>query len=77
MYTSLPHWRAELWDYLSALEEELVRLIDDDYEAFISLRPDLRGEGARLEDMKRLQAELKGAVLVRRACFWCMLRTCE
>ena len=76
-YTSLPDLRTELRDYLAALKEELVRLINDDYEAFISLSTDLRGEGARLEGMKRPLAELKGRVLVRRACFWCMLRTCE
>ncbi|EIW83330.1 COG complex component [Coniophora puteana RWD-64-598 SS2] len=51
-YTSLPDLRSELKDYLSSLKEELVQLINDDYEAFISLSTDLRGEGKRLEKMK-------------------------
>lgn len=51
-YTSLPDLRTELREYLATLKEELVRLINDDYEAFISLSTDLRGEGARLERMK-------------------------
>ena len=77
-YTSLPDLRTELRDYLAALKEELVRLINDDYEAFISLSTDLRGEGARLEGMKRPLAELKGRVLVRRACFGvCCVRANE
>ena len=77
-YTSLPDLRTELRDYLAALKEELVRLINDDYEAFISLITDLRGEGARLEGMKRPLAELKGRVLVRRACFGvCCVRANE
>lgn len=66
-YTSLPDLRTELRDYLAALKEELVKLINDDYEAFISLSTDLRGEGTRLESMKRPLADLKGRVLVRRA----------
>lgn len=53
--TSLQDLRSELRDYLAVLKEELVRLINDDYAAFISLRTDLRGEGARLE---RLEAPL-------------------
>ncbi|KAI0709565.1 COG complex component [Cerioporus squamosus] len=65
-YTSLPDLRTELRDYLAALKEELVKLINDDYEAFISLSTDLRGEGARLEGMKRPLAELKGRVLEAR-----------
>ncbi|THH02289.1 hypothetical protein EW026_g562 [Hermanssonia centrifuga] len=51
-YTSLPDLRSELRDYLATLKEELVKLINDDYEAFISLSTDLRGEGARLERLK-------------------------
>ncbi|KAH9929602.1 COG complex component [Epithele typhae] len=43
-YTSLPDLRTELRDYLSTLKEELVKLINDDYEAFISLSTDLRDE---------------------------------
>ncbi len=64
-YTSLPDLRAELRDYHAALKEELVKLINDDYEAFISLSTDLRGEGTRLESMKRPLADLKARVLVR------------
>lgn len=62
-YTSLPDLRLELRDYLATLKEELVRLINDDYEAFISLSTDLRGEGARLERMKAPLKDLKYQVL--------------
>ena len=65
-YTSLPDLRSELRDYLATLKEELVKLINDDYEAFISLSTDLRGEGTRLESMKRPLGDLKSRVLVRR-----------
>ncbi|EJF57655.1 COG complex component [Dichomitus squalens LYAD-421 SS1] len=65
-YTSLPDLRTELRDYHAALKEELVKLINDDYEAFISLSTDLRGEGARLESMKRPLADLKAGVLEAR-----------
>ncbi|KIY73086.1 COG complex component [Cylindrobasidium torrendii FP15055 ss-10] len=51
-YTSLQDLRAELRDYLATLKEELVKLINDDYEAFISLSTDLRDEGARLGKLK-------------------------
>ncbi|EEC00101.1 hypothetical protein MPER_00021, partial [Moniliophthora perniciosa FA553] len=46
-HTSLQDLRVELRDYLSNLKEELVQLINDDYEAFISLSTDLKGEGLR------------------------------
>jgi hypothetical protein len=62
--TSLPDLRAELRDYLSDLKEELVKLINDDYEAFISLSTDLRDEGARLSKLKLPLGELKSQVLV-------------
>ncbi|EED79251.1 predicted protein [Postia placenta Mad-698-R] len=65
-YTSLPDLRLELRDYLATLKEELVRLINDDYEAFISLSTDLRGEGARLERMKAPLKDLKYQVLTPR-----------
>lgn len=65
-YTSLPDLRTELRDYLATLKEELVKLINDDYEAFISLSTDLRGEGARLENLKRPLGDLKARVLVCR-----------
>ncbi|KAL5507537.1 hypothetical protein ACEPAH_6993 [Sanghuangporus vaninii] len=51
--TSLPDLRTELREYLAKLKEELVKLINDDYEAFISLSTDLQGEGARLERIKQ------------------------
>lgn len=63
-YTSLPDMRAELRDYLAILKEELVRLINDDYEAFISLSTDLRGEGTRLEKLKFPLEELRSEVIV-------------
>ncbi|KAL5523737.1 hypothetical protein ACEPAG_7910 [Sanghuangporus baumii] len=50
--TSLHDLRTELREYLAKLKEELVKLINDDYEAFISLSTDLQGEGARLERIK-------------------------
>ena len=64
-YTSLPDLRTELRDYLATLKEELVQLINDDYEAFISLSTDLRGEGTRLERLKWPLADLKSQTLVR------------
>lgn len=72
-YTSLPDLRAELRDYLATLKEELVKLINDDYEAFISLSTDLRGEGARLERLKWPLGDLRAQVLVCRSscpCLW-------
>jgi hypothetical protein len=64
VHTSLPDLRAELRDYLAVLKEELVQLINDDYEAFISLSTDLRGEGARLERLKWPLGDLKSQILV-------------
>lgn len=62
---SLPELRAELRDYLSTLKEELVQLINNDYEAFISLSTDLRSEGSRLKRMRAPLGDLRGRVLVR------------
>jgi len=64
-YTSLPDLRTELRDYLATLKEELVQLINDDYEAFISLSTDLRGEGTRLERLKWPLEDLRSQTLVR------------
>ena len=64
-YTSLPDLRTELREYLTTLKEELVQLINDDYEAFISLSTDLRGEGTRLERLRWPLADLKSQTLVR------------
>lgn len=63
-HTSLPDLRTELRDYLATLKEELVKLINDDYEAFISLSTDLRGEGTRLERLKYPLGMLKSEILV-------------
>ncbi|KAH7914152.1 oligomeric golgi complex component, COG2-domain-containing protein [Hygrophoropsis aurantiaca] len=58
-HTSLQDLRTELRDYLSTLKEELVLLINDDYEAFISLSTDLKGEGMRLEKLKYPLGDLR------------------
>lgn len=63
-YTSLPDLRTELREYLATLKEELVKLINDDYEAFISLSTDLRGEGARLERLKGPLGDLRAQAFV-------------
>lgn len=63
-HVALPDLRSELRDYLATLKEELVKLINDDYEAFISLSTDLRGEGARLERLKYPLVTLKSEILV-------------
>ena len=52
MHMSLPELRTELRDYLAILKEELVQLINDKYEAFMSFSTDLRVEGSRLEQLK-------------------------
>ncbi|KAI0058099.1 COG complex component [Artomyces pyxidatus] len=65
-HTSLPDLRAELRDYLAVLKEELVKLINDDYEAFISLSTDLRGEGVRLERLKWPLGTLRSSILESR-----------
>ncbi|KAJ7680372.1 COG complex component [Mycena polygramma] len=62
-HTSLRDLRSELRDYLSTLKEELVKLINDDYEAFISLSTDLRAEGARLGRLKFPLVDLKSQIL--------------
>jgi hypothetical protein len=64
-YTSLPDLRAELREYLVSLKEELVKLINDDYEAFISLSTDLRDEGTRLERLKLPLGGIRSQILVR------------
>ncbi|TFK54447.1 COG complex component [Heliocybe sulcata] len=65
-YTSLPDLRSELREYLATLKESLVKLINDDYEAFISLSTDLRGEGARLERLKRPLGDVKTHIVESR-----------
>lgn len=63
-HISLLDLRTELREYLSELKEELVRLINDDYEAFISLSTDLKDEGQRLERIKSPLIGLKQQILV-------------
>ena len=57
LHIPLEELRGELRAYLKVLREELVQLINDDYEEFISLGTGLRGENERLI---RLQMPLKG-----------------
>ena len=64
-HISLPDLRVELRQYLAELKEELVKLINDDYEAFISLSTDLRDEGVRLDRLKYPLANIRAIVLVR------------
>ncbi|KAF5370825.1 hypothetical protein D9758_001986 [Tetrapyrgos nigripes] len=64
---SLQELRVELRDYLSTLKEELVKLINDDYEAFISLSTDLKGEGVRLNKLKYPLEGLKAEILLSKA----------
>lgn len=63
-YTSLPDLRTELRDYLGTLKEELVKLINDDYEAFISLSTDLKDEGTRMDRLKFPLGDIRGQVVV-------------
>lgn len=57
IHIPLEEFRAELREYLGDLREELVRLINEDYEEFLSLGTGLRGEEERL---KRLEEPLQG-----------------
>lgn len=66
-HTSLQDLRSQLRDYLTSLKEELVLLINDDYEAFISLSTDLRGEGSRLEKLKLPLDDLRKRISESRA----------
>ncbi|KAF9012367.1 oligomeric golgi complex component, COG2-domain-containing protein [Cyathus striatus] len=63
VHTSLPDLRSELRNYHSSLKEELVQLINDDYQAFISLSTNLRDEGARLTRLKQPLQDLRQQVL--------------
>ncbi|KAG5648483.1 hypothetical protein DXG03_003094 [Asterophora parasitica] len=65
--TSLPDLRTELREYLAQLKEELVKLINDDYEAFISLSTDLRDEGDRLVRIQYPLGDLKSQVIQSRS----------
>ena len=61
---SLSELRTELREYLATLKEELVQLINDDYEAFISLSTDLQGEGYRLERIQYPMEDLRSRIVV-------------
>jgi hypothetical protein len=60
----LEELRGELREYLGQLREELVQLINDDYEEFISLGTGLRGEEERLirlgKPLGQLGEEIEG-----------------
>ncbi|KAM6502244.1 COG (conserved oligomeric Golgi) complex component, COG2 domain containing protein [Amanita muscaria] len=61
-YSSLPDLRTELRDYLAKLKEELVQLINDEYEAFISLSTDLKDEGDRLQRIREPLGSLRAQI---------------
>lgn len=65
-YTSLPDLRSELRDYQGILKQELVGLINDDYEAFISLSTNLQGEDLRIKRLQRPLDSLREVVMVSR-----------
>ncbi|KAJ3724542.1 oligomeric golgi complex component, COG2-domain-containing protein [Lentinula raphanica] len=66
-HTTLQDLRTELRDYLATLKEELVKLINDDYEAFISLSTDLKGEGERLTSLILPLDTLKSEISISKA----------
>lgn len=64
IHIPLDELRGELRSYLAELREELVQLINDDYEEFISLGTGLRGEGERLKGLQGPLGGLRGEVEV-------------
>ncbi|BEI94590.1 uncharacterized protein CcaverHIS019_0701620 [Cutaneotrichosporon cavernicola] len=62
IHIPLDELRGELRSYLAELREELVQLINDDYEEFISLGTGLRGETERLRGLERPLGLLRGEV---------------
>ncbi|CAK9782549.1 unnamed protein product [Cutaneotrichosporon oleaginosum] len=62
IHIPLDELRGELRSYLAELREELVQLINDDYEEFISLGTGLRGETERLKGLERPLGLLRGEV---------------
>ncbi|PPQ63986.1 hypothetical protein CVT24_009415 [Panaeolus cyanescens] len=63
-HTPLNDLRGELRQYLAELKEELIKLINDDYEAFISLSTDLKDEGGRLEGLLNPLASIRNDVTI-------------
>lgn len=63
-HTPLNDLRVELRQYLAELKEELIKLINDDYAAFISLSTDLKDEGSRLERLLQPLGFLKNEITV-------------
>lgn len=67
LHIPLEELRGELREYLGVLREELVQLINDDYEEFISLGTGLRGENSRLASLQAPLSALIDQVQVRLA----------
>lgn len=61
-HVPLEELRGELRAYLSVLREELVQLINEDYEEFIALGVGLRGEVQRLRRLEQPLLELQHEV---------------
>jgi hypothetical protein len=68
-HTSLPELRSELRNYLADLKAELVQLLNDDYESFLSLSTDLRSEGPRLMRMKLPMGVIRADIQVSPATY--------
>ncbi|KAK4687993.1 conserved oligomeric Golgi complex subunit 2, partial [Tremellales sp. Uapishka_1] len=62
LHIPLDELRSELREYLGVLREELVQLINDDYEEFISLGTGLRGESERLRRLEKPLSVLRNEV---------------
>ncbi|WVF72910.1 hypothetical protein IAT40_007728 [Kwoniella sp. CBS 6097] len=62
IHIPLEELRGELRGYLGELREELVKLINEDYEEFISLGTGLRGEENRLRRLGGPLNQIKGEV---------------
>ncbi|WRT70116.1 uncharacterized protein IL334_007110 [Kwoniella shivajii] len=62
LHIPLEELRGELRGYLGELREELVRLINEDYEEFISLGTGLRGEEGRLKGLQEPMKQVRGEI---------------